>query len=344
MAIIDKPSNFFDTSLWTANGSAKTISGVGFQPDLLWAKCRSNTYSHIWVDSVRGITKQISSNTDALETTNAQGVTAFNSEGYVLGTQNEFANNGNTFVGWSWKAGTSVSGNTSGSGAAKAYTGSVNTDAGFSIIRYLGNDSAGHTIPHHLGAVPKMIIGHGLTGSDTTSWTVYHHALGNTKTISLNETAAASTSSVWNDTTPTSSVVSLGSSGNVNDEDDAFILYSFAEKTGFNKFGSYIGNGDANGTFVYTGFKPAFVMIKSSSNAGQAWVMQDNKRDGFNYNNHRLFANSNATEESTVRMDLLSNGFKCRDNDGNGNGFKYIYMAFAENPFVASNFVSATAR
>ena len=343
---INKSSSFMNPKIYTGNGSAKTISGVGFQPDLLWTKCRSNTYSHIWVDSVRGITKQISSNTNAVEATNAQGVTAFNSDGYVLGTQNEFANNGNTFVGWSWKAGTAVSGNTSGSGTYKSYTGSVNATAGFSIIKYTGNGTNGMTIPHHLGAVPKLIIVKRLDGSGNWNWQVYHTSLGATKYIGLNDTTGAGTSSSrWYDVEPTSSVFTLGNDSDVNVNDATFVAYSFSEIPGHSKFGSYIGNGDANGTFVYTGFKPAFVMVKQTNASGEDWFICDNKREGYNTENNRLLPNLSSAESTDSPIDLLSNGFKARLSGANvnGSGASYIFMAFGQT-LVGTNNIPNNAR
>ena len=353
---IDDPSAYFQTITWTGNGSdPRTITFDGnsdMQPDWVWEKSRNLAYQHNLYDSVRGGGKGLVTSNDALEVSdNANGyISAFTSDGFVLtagSTNNELLNEDTTtYVGWGWKAGTSVSGNTSGSGTAKAYTGSVNTDAGFSIIRHLGNDTAGHTIPHHLGAVPKMIIGHGLTGNDATSWTIYHHSLGATKTISLNERTASADSTVWNNTTPTSSVISLGSSGNVNDNDDAFILYSFAEIQGYSKISFYKGNGDADGTFVHLGFKPAWFMLKKTS-ATDPWLIYDDKRSPINQAQANLQANSsNAEVTNTVYLDFLSNGVKFRntDNDGNLSGGTYIYMAFASNPFVTSTGIPTPAR
>ena len=343
MAIINKPNNFFNTALWTGNNNARTVSGVGFQTDLLWEKCRSNTYSHILIDSVRGITKQLSSNSDTLEATNAQGVTAFNSDGYVLGTQDEFANNGNTFVGWSWKAGTSVSGTTTGSGTGKAYSGSVNTDSGFSIIKYVGNGTAGHTIPHNLGAAPKMVICKSM--SENRGWPIQHSGLTSAAyAIFLSSTGAQANNpagggtNTWNSTAASSSVVTLGNNANNNSNDQTYIMYSFAEKQGYSSIGSYVGNGNANGPFIYTGFKPAFVMIKNTETTSTNWVMIDNKRPGYNSNNYQLFPNLNAIETTNYGLDIFSNGFKPLTNLSwiNENEDKMIYMAFAENPFVTS--------
>ena len=344
MAIIDKPSDFFNTKLWTGTGNAQTISGVGFQPDLSWSKGRNYDYAHQLIDSVRGITKQLNSNDDQPEGTNANGITAFNSDGFVIGTQPEMSSNGKTFASWNWKAGTSFTNDASSTGIGTIdSTGSASDTSGFSIVSYTGTGSAG-TIKHGLSTAPDLFI---IKRRDSANdWRVGSSALTNfVKHVNLNTTAAESDlAAAFNSTGPTTSVFSVGTSVSTNASSGTYIAYCFASINSYSKFSSYIGNGNADGTFVYLGFKPAFVMIKSSSNSGQAWVMQDNKRDGFNYNNHRLFANSSATEESTVRMDLLSNGFKCRDNDGNGNGFTYIFMAFAENPFVASNFNPATAR
>ena len=324
---IDKPSDYFNVSLWTGDNNARTISGVGFQTNWLWEKCRSNTYSHILIDSVRGKTKQIRSDTTALETTNAQGVTAFNSDGYVLGTQDEFANNDNTFVGWNWKE---------------------SATAGFDIVSYTGNSSA-RTISHNCGAVPKMMIVK--KRSDGDNWSVYHQATGAGNFTILNTTAAsAGSSTMWNNTTPTSSVFSLGNKGEVNASSQTFIAYLFAEKKGYSKFGSYRGNNNANGTFVYLGFKPAFIMVKCSD-AGESyrhWAMFDNKRSSFNGQLSQISANNNALENTgePAKIDLVANGFKLRGTSGetNDGGQAFIYIAFAESPFVTSTGIPATAR
>ena len=334
---INKSGDYFNTSLWSGNGSAQTISGVGFQPDWLWTKCRSDSYSNILIDSVRGITKQLKSEGNAAETTNAQGVTAFNADGYVLGTQADFAVNGNTFVGWGWKAGGSGSANTAGSINS---TVSVNATSGFSIVKWTGT-GANATIGHGLGAVPKMIICKSMNSGE---WGTYHVSNGATKYIYLNTTAGAlSATAVWNDTAPTSSVFSVGTSGASN-ESGEMIAYCFAEKTGYSKFGSYVGNGNADGTFVYTGFKPSFVIIKKDGTGN--WQLFDNKRVGYNQDNHVLRPNlSNAECTSCVEIDILSNGFKLRNTDGDGNtgSGDYIYMAIGQS-IVGSNNVPATAR
>ena len=338
MAIIDKPSDFFNTVLYTGNGSSgHAITGVGFQPDFLWLKPRSTTGYHRVFDVVRGAGKQIYPNETNQENTDTNQMSAFNSDGFTLGNETGSNANGTTFASWNWKAGGSASSNSNGSITSSV---SASTDAGCSIVTVANVGSANFTFGHGLGVAPSWVLAKSRDGG---KWNNYFKSLGAGYTIQLPETGAKiSNTAIWQNTNPTSSVVY--SNGDQLDANESYVFYCFAEKQGYSKFGSYVGNGNADGTFVYLGFKPAFVMIKSSSNSGQSWVIQDNKRDGFNYNNHRLFANSSGAEETTVRMDLLSNGFKCRDNDGNGNGFSYIYMAFAENPFVTSTGVPATAR
>ena len=350
---IDKPSDYFNTVLYTGNAGTQSITGVGFQPDFFWGKSRSNSKNHALHDSVRGVTKRLISNTTGAEATVAASVTAFGSDGFSLGSDTTSNANGNTFVTWNWKAGTSVSGNTSGSGTSKAYTGSVSTTAGFSIIEYIGNGTAGHTIPHHLGAVPKMIImkridaAGGSSGLD--AWQVYHHVLGNTKRLVLNSTAAEDASTTYfNDTTPTSSVFTLGTGPAGNNTDYGYIAYCFAEKQGYSKFGSYTGNGNADGPFCFTGFKPAFVLTKTAS-AAYHWSINDNKRNTFNPNDKRLYPSTNGVEATAdaYDIDFLSNGFKIRSSSVsfNASGDNVIYMAFAENPFVTgASAIPTTAR
>jgi hypothetical protein len=336
---LDKPSDYFNTSLWSGDGNAQTISGVGFQPDFLWAKNRSDSYSNILTDSVRGITKQLKSEGNASELTNAQGVTAFNADGYVLGTQADFAVNGNTFVGWSWKANGAGSANTDGSINS---TVSVNTTAGFSIVSYTGNGSAGATVGHGLGSTPKMII---VKRRNTAAqWNVYHESLGNTGALYLNDTIAFNVvAGFWNNTSPNSTTFTLGTDAAGNGSGDTYITYCFAEKTGYSKFGSYTGNGNADGTFVYTGFKPAFVIVKRTD-ATQGWYILDNKRNTFNPEDKYLEANDSDAEATFTFCDFLSNGFKARTigTGFNASGGSYIYMAFAEEPLVGDN--PATAR
>jgi len=342
---IIKPSIFVNTKIYTGNGGTNAQTGVGFAPDLLWFKNRNTAINHMWFDSVRGINKYLYGNLTEAEGTSSSILTAIGSDGFTVGANDNVNKSSSPIVAWNWKAGTSVSGTTTGSGTGKSYSGSVNTTSGFSIIKYLGNGSSGHTIPHNLNAVPKTIIAKSLDRG--TNWMVYHQAIGNTKYLRLNTTAATNTATaVWNDTTPTSSVFTVGSDGDVNNNDENYIAYIFAEKQGYSKMGSYIGNGNANGAFVYTGFKPALIIIKNSAGTDNWWII-DNKRSPFNQVEIALLPNENNVEStSDVDLDITSQGFKILSSSGrtNASGNKYIYMAFAENPFVASNFNAATAR
>jgi len=346
---IDKPSDYFNTKLYTGNGSTQSITGVGFQPNWVWIKNRTAAENHFIFDSVRGALNVLKSNSNGTAGDTPDSLTAFTSDGFNLGNLEDTNRSGNAVASWNWKAGTSVSGTTSGSGTGKAYTGSVSTDAGFSIIKYLGNGTAGHTIPHHLGAVPKFIIVKQTIGGDE-NWFNYHVSLGNTKDIHLNQTNAAATADSWNDTTPTSSVFSISDQSAVNGNGNTHVAYCFSEKKGYSKFGSYTGNGNANGAFVYTGFKPAFVITKNTTSSGYNWVLFDNKRStsGFNVVDKRLEPDTNNAEGTTSAydVDLVSNGFKSRGTGSgvNRSGNTFIYMAFAEQPFVSSSGVPATAR
>ena len=342
-----QPKDYFNTKLYTGNGGTQSITGVGFQPDWCWIKNRNQALNPVAIDSVRGL-KYLYTNSDSAEGDYSSAFTSFDSDGFSVGATDNVNGNGNGIVAWNWKAGTSVSGNTGGSGTAKTYTGSVNTDAGFSIIRYIGNRTAGHTIPHHLGTTPVWVIAR--TISSTKEWDVYHHkntSSPETDYLVLNTTAATSDASdKWNDTAPTSSVVTLGDSSQLNTNDGTCIMYAFAEKKGYSKFGSYVGNGSTEGPFVYTGFRPAWIMIKAID-ATKSWYMWDSKRPGFNLVDDQLLADTNDTEFNGSNIDILSNGWKFRSSGTGeqGNGTNYIFMAFAEFPFVTSGTKAAgTAR
>ena len=349
-ASITKPSSHFNTKLYTGTDASNAITGVGFQPDFTWIKNRNDNYTHTLTDAVRGATKYIMTSSSDGNNTNAQFLKSFDSDGFTVGTAGRLNYNNYTYASWNWKAGTTGSGTTGGSGSAQSYSYSVNTTAGFSIVKYTGNATAGHTIPHHLGAVPKMILFKQLTGSNV-DWRVYHEAIGNTHRLCLNDSSASNNDdSAFNDTSPTSSVFTVGGSSSTNPSADV-VAYCFAEKKGYSKFGSYTGNGNADGTFIYLGFKPAFIMVRRTDSANN-WTMYDNKRNtSFNEITHTLIANSNdaeATSTSDDDCDFLSNGVKmrCTNNGSNGGGASYIYMAFAEEPLVANVGASipATAR
>ena len=337
---IKKPSDYFNTKLYTGNGGTQSITDLGFQPDLTWIKQRGGTTSHVFYDAVRGAYWTIQSNTTNSQTAD-DGLTAWNSGGWNMGNVSTTNGNGLSYVGWNWKAGGGQgSSNTDGS-INTTYT-SANTTTGFSISKYTGNASAGATIGHGLGSVPKMVIVKKTNGAK--DWNVYHVGMGATKGVYLNLTNAEQTHGNWNNTTPTNTVFSIGSDDQVNGSGQTYIAYCFAEKQGYSKFSSYIGNANVNGPFVYTGFKPAFVIIKRT-NLANDWLMQDNKRYNINETVAKtLKPNSALAEGDTGNLDILSNGFKLRSTGTNTNasGGSYIYMAFAEQPLVGDN--PATAR
>jgi len=340
---ISKPSLHFNTKLYTGNGSTQALTGVGFQPDWTWIKERGASNNHELYDAVRGVTKRIYSDLANVEDTNSTGLTAFGTDGFTLGGAGGTNNNSDTYASWNWKAGGGQgSSNTDGS-INTTYT-SANTTAGFSISSYTGTGSNA-TIGHGLGVAPRMIIVKDL--SDTSNWGVYHKAFGATKYIDLNQTNAEATSNLlWNDTEPTSSVFSVGTNGRVNTSGRNYIAYCFAEKKGYSKFGSYTGNGNTDGAFVYTGFKPAWFMQKRID-ATNGWHIFDIKRDTYNVSGKYLVANqSDAEASASSYLDILSNGIKMRRNgaDVNASGGSYIYMCFAEAPLVGNNNVPCTAR
>ena len=346
MAQINKPSEYFNTKLYTGTGSSNALTGVGFQPDWVWIKQRGGTTWHQLYDSVRGVTKALASNDTFQEDTRATGLTAFGSDGFTVGSDNNANGSSNTYVAWNWLAANGTASNTDGSITS---TVSANTTSGFSIVSYTGTGSNA-TVGHGLSSAPKMIIVK--DRSAAKNWTVYHVGVGNDKDILLDVTNAANSSTAWNSTTPSSSVFSIGTLGNVNTSSNNYIAYCFAEKKGFSKFGSYTGNGQSeDGPFIYTGFKPAFVIVKKYDSTGGNWVMWDNKRSDVpnaNVNDQVLYPNEpNAELSSATReIDTLSNGFKIRGEGGNINADadNFIYMAFAENPLVGTNNIPATAR
>ena len=337
---INKSSDYFQTNLYTANNSGKTISGMNFKPDFIWTKNRDDgNYIPAIVDAVRGGTKKIFTNGTTAEQTDANAVTSFTSDGYVFGSSGSFNYGTDDYVNWCLKANGQGSSNTDGT-INTTYT-SANTTAGFSISTFTGT-GANATVGHGLGAVPKMmIIKNRSDGSG--HWRVYHAGIGNTKYCDLDNTGAGVSSSiVWNNTTPTNSVFSVGSDSRANGNGNNMVAYCFAEKKGYSKFGSYVGNGNADGTFIYTGFKPAFVMVKRTDNTSD-WQIQDNKRIGYNVNNYRLNANTGSAETTSGVMDFISNGFKFRGTPMNTSGGTFIYMAFGQS-LVGSNGVTVKAR
>ena len=349
---IDKPSDYFETVLYAGNSGTLSITSLDFQPDWCWFKARNNTDTHGVFDSVRGVTKRIIPNNNTAEGTQSNGLTHFLSNGFTVGDAG-IVNQGYNYASWNWKAGTSFTNDASATGIGSFdSSGSVNTDAGFSIISYTGNGNDDDTakIAHGLGVAANMIIVKCRNAAG--GWQTSSTSLGFNNVLQLNETnAQASGTYAFGRTgvAPTSTVftVSATSGGNhTNTNNNTYIAYCFAEKQGYSKFGSYTGNGNVDGTFFYTGFKPAFTIIRSTGS--DQWSMFDAKRNPFNEVDNNIRANSNAAEadQANKEVDYLSNGVKLRTSSGewNSSGTTYIYMAFAEQPFVTSTGVPATAR
>jgi hypothetical protein len=342
---INKGSSYFNGLAYSGNNTATAYNNgldMSTNGGWVWLKTRSASGDHGLFDSVRGINKRMSSNNGTAEDTlTNNGVTSFNSTGFSLGTT-AYNDTPYTFMSWSWIAGGTGVSNNSGSITS---TVSANTTAGFSIVSWAGNQTAGASCGHGLGVVPKMIIKRRRNGDGADNWYVYTSTTGNSNSLYLDITSASAASGAWNSQTPTSTVFYHGSS--IRENGNNMIAYCFAEVRGYSKFASYTGNGDANGTFVYTGFKPAFLIIKRSDSTSQ-WRMWDNKRNTYNVADTVLLPNDSGgdTTNSSQYVDFLSNGFKWRASyvDTNASGGTFIYMAFAENPFVTSGGIPVTAR
>lgn len=342
--VVDKGSNYFDTNLYTGNNTARNIT-LNFSPDFVWIRSRdTGGTNHFLQDSVRGTSKIIYSNLTNAETTFTDGyVSSFNSDGYSLTTDTTgYMNyNARTYVGWSWR-GSDSSAVTNTQGTLTT-TVSANTTSGFSIckITEAGSYSGVQTFGHGLGVAPSMVIYRAQnTGSN---WQVYHKSTGVNITQLNNSGATTSGTSYF--PAVSSTTVSIGEG--IQAPTYTSIAYCFAEVKGFSKFGGYTGNGNADGTFVYTGFKPAFLIVKESSASGNNWQIGDNKRNGYNVIAPRLEASTSSSEYTNLSwVDFVSNGFKIRSSDGafNTSSNTYIYMAFAENPFVSSKSIPTTAR
>jgi len=368
---IDDPSAHFQVATYTGNGSSQNITNDGnsdLKPDFIWTKqLDANSTDHVLANSSIGFDApkgvgypwesanspyggQLSSNSTGAESTPAATygyVSAHLTDGFTVSAGGTNADNCNkntkAFVGWQWKAnGGTKATNTTGSIDSIVQ---VNTTAGFSIIMYTGN-ATNSTVGHGLGVQPSLIINK--KRSATATWSVWHSALLGTQLLELNTLGGTATvAAIWNSTVPTSSVFSIGTDGQTNSNNTTYITYAFAEKQGYSKFGKYTGSGNADGPFVHTGFKPAYVLIKPDT-ANNHWVVMDNTRHEYNGGGTAyIFPNANESQQTAYeRMDFLSNGFKLRTNGGewNGSGRNILFMAFAENPFVTSTGVPTTAR
>ena len=349
---IDDPSEYFETVLWTGNATGRNIA-VNFQPDFVWTRNRDDATFHLLYDSTRGAGKALRSNSTNDESSVASDeITAFISTGFTIGTGDDVNANTEKILAWNWKANGGTTTTNDASATSVGNQDSVyqaNTTAGFSIVTWDGVSQVG-TMAHGLSAVPHVMIVK-CRSTDGERWETYHHkntSAPETDHLELSSTdATVDSTHTWNDTAPTSTIFTVNNSGALNENSKTYVAYLWSEKQGYSKFGGYTGNGSTDGTFVYTGFAPAWLMVKCTSGT-KGWHIHDSKRPSYNPATNKLSAESNSVEGtgSEFTLDLLSNGFKCRsgDNEQNGDGDTYVYMAFAESPFTSSEGVPATAR
>jgi len=344
---INDAGSFFNTKLYTGtDGASQAQTGVGFQPDSTWIKDRTVGYSHRWWNAVTGATKYTTpDNTDVMGT-NAAGLVSFDSDGFTVGDMASVGTTDN-YVAWNWKAGTTSGIDATGATITPtAY--SFNQTSGTSIVQYDGNSTSGATVPHGLGVAPKFVVIKNLDAGE--NWAVGHSSMGWTKYMKLDtDIAEATTSVIWNDTAPTAVNVVLGDNSIVNTSTtNGYIMYSFADVEGFSRFGGYQGNGNASGSFIYTGFRPNLIIMKRLSGGDNGYIMFDVKRNTYNPVDNNLQAQWNFVENSSDAgdIDILSNGFKIRtnDTDTNNSNTPYVYMCWAESPFVNSEGVPTNAR
>ena len=346
---IDNPELYFQVKTYTGNGGSQSITFDGdenLQPDLIWTKRRNGTGSPRFVDTVRGIGKAMFPNGQDADS-NETNYASFDSDGFSFSSSGSVNENTHTYVSWAWKAGGSASSNSDGDITSNV---SANTTAGFSVVTYTGNGSADATVGHGLGDTISWLLLK--NRDDSENWWNYHIGLSDpsTKAILLNSTNGEFTpgTSAFNPSGFSTSLFSLKNDNASNSSGDDYVAWIWSEKKGFSKFGSYTGNGNADGTFVYTGFRPAWLLVKDTGGNGENWELLDATRSPFNVADERLKANSSDAEStgSNYFLDFLSNGFKQRNSQtsSNGSGETYIYMAFAESPFVNSNGVPTNAR
>jgi hypothetical protein len=346
MPTITKPNLYFDVVTYTGTGATQTITGLNFQPDFVWIKNRTNGANwHVLTDVVRGVQKEIYTNSTAAEATlTTTGVNQFNSNGFqILGNSGDYNRSGDNYVAWCWKANGSGSTNTSGSITS---TVSANTTSGFSIVTYTGNATSNQTFGHGLGAKVDFAIIKSRSAVSSPAWMVWHRSVcsGNGKALALEETNAIQGpfgTPIWDSsntsTQASSTTFTIGANTTINASGATYVAYCFAEVAGYSKFGSYTGNGSTDGVFVYTGFRPAYVLIKSSGTA-DSWIVLDAARDTYNVEQRYLIPNASDAEGTAAILDFVSNGFKLRftGSSGNSSGINYIFAAFATSPFKYS--------
>jgi hypothetical protein len=332
---IADPTDHFNTKLYTGTGSELAIDSVGFQPDFTWIKTRTLTYNHRVFDAVRGVTEELYTNDTDVEVTDAQSLKSFDADGFTLGTGSG-SNPSSTMISWNWK-GDGVSGGTLNQDGDLDSQVNVNTTAGFSIFGYVGDGGVSATVGHGLAQTPELVIYKNRDGAD--DWVVYNKTITATDRLKLNDPGAATTaSSQFNDTEPSASLVTIGTYNNINKLDDNYIAYAFHSVEGYSKIGSYEGNGDADGPFLYCGFRPAYVLIKEAD-ATSNWDIHNDKTLGYNPDNDQLSADENAVMKTNDFIDIVSNGVKIRTDDGgyNTDSSTYIFYAIAETPFKTAN-------
>jgi hypothetical protein len=338
---VDKSTDHFNANAYSGNSSTQTITGIGHFPDFSWIKQRDGLAYHQLTDVLRGVNSQLSSNDPGAAAASATCITAFNSDGFALGSNGDVNGTGLTYSSWNWKG--------NGAGVANAVgsissTVSANTTSGFSIVTYTGTNTLGATVGHGLGVVPKMIIVKSSTGAGE-NWNTYHTSLGATKFMNINTNTSAFTDiNAWNNTSPTASVFTIGgNSGDTGRSGSTYVAYCFSDVRGFSKINGYVGNGSIDGTFLYTGFRPSLVLIKNTD-AAESWFVYDKAR-GYAGNRAALFPDDTAADAFSDNISFLSNGFKLRTTGAilNGAGTNYLYMAIAAAPLVGTNDVPATA-
>jgi hypothetical protein len=331
------PSEHFNNIIYTGNDGTQSITGVGFQPDLLWNKTHNVVNNHFLIDAVRGVTKLLFPNLTNAEATDDHDITAFTTDGFSLDGSGNGNVSGSEYMAWNWKANGSGSSNENGSINTTAT--SANTDAGFSISTYSGDGNAGATVGHGLSKAPEMVMIKRRDAID--NWPVHHGyntTAPETERLYLDSNGATYDDDVqFNDTLPSATVVTIGDNDQVNNSSGTYVMYCWHSVDGYSKVGSYEGNGDADGTFVYTGFRPAFIIQKRTDSSGD-WNIYDSKLAPYNEVGDYLHPHNSALA-GTAAVDLLSNGFKFRDNTAiwNASGGDYVYIAFAETPFRYSN-------
>ena len=343
-----QPKDYYSTVLYTGTGATRTVTGVGFQPDFTWIKQRDGTYYQQLYDSARGAGYHLASNDTAAQSAlDTAGLSAWTADGFTVNTRAQVNYNTGTFTSWNWKGGTTSGITTDGSTTITPSAYSFSATSGISIVQYSGNNTSGAKVAHGLGAAPGMIIVK--TINTANSWNIYQQAVDATAPedyyMTFGTDARTDDSSRWNDTAPDSVNFTLGNAAAVNGSSNTMIAYCFANKTGYSKIGSYVGNGVADGTFVYTGFRPAFLMIKRYDGVA-SWYVYDDKRLGYNVDNNANRPDADWATDTTDVLDLVSNGFKLRNSGSSWNGSldDYVYAAFAEFPIVSSNDVPGVAR